>query len=170
MPMGWLAQFGTPMNVELKPHETDAPPGGPGVTTEHNKDAGDSLLQGVSAVTLATHDMARAVAFYQALGFVLCYGGADADFTSLCAGQSYLNLIAQPAGRSWSWWGRIVFRVWDVDALYQQALAAGLRPDSVPRDAPWGERFFHLTDLDGHELSFATPLAGARTDAVGDTS
>jgi uncharacterized glyoxalase superfamily protein PhnB len=28
----------------------------------------------------------------------------------------------------------------------------------VPRDAEWGERFFHLTDPDGHELSFAWPL------------
>jgi hypothetical protein len=24
-----------------------------------------------------------------------------------------------------------------------------------PQDAPWGERFFHVTDPDGHELSFA---------------
>jgi hypothetical protein len=26
------------------------------------------------------------------------------------------------------------------------------------RDAEWGERFFHLVDPDGHELSFARPL------------
>jgi hypothetical protein len=32
------------------------------------------------------------------------------------------------------------------------------RPDTAPRDAEWGERFFHLTDPDGHELSFASPL------------
>jgi hypothetical protein len=32
------------------------------------------------------------------------------------------------------------------------------RPDTAPRDAEWGERFFHLTDPDGHELSFAWPL------------
>jgi uncharacterized glyoxalase superfamily protein PhnB len=24
-----------------------------------------------------------------------------------------------------------------------------------PTDAPWGERYFHLRDPDGHELSFA---------------
>ncbi len=29
---------------------------------------------------------------------------------------------------------------------------------SVIRDAEWGERFFHLTDPDGNELSFAWPL------------
>jgi uncharacterized glyoxalase superfamily protein PhnB len=29
-----------------------------------------------------------------------------------------------------------------------------------PADAPWGERYFHVRDPDGHELSFARPLAG----------
>jgi hypothetical protein len=28
-----------------------------------------------------------------------------------------------------------------------------------PRDAEWGERYFHLHDPDGHELSFAQPVA-----------
>ena len=46
----------------------------------------------------------------------------------------------------------------DVDALYDRALAAGYLPATVPRDAEWGERFFHLIDPDGHELSFARPL------------
>jgi catechol 2,3-dioxygenase-like lactoylglutathione lyase family enzyme len=73
-------------------------------------------------------------------------------------GTSYLNLIAQPAGRRWSWWGRVIFYVADVDALYDRALAAGYQPATAPRDAEWGERFFHLTDPDGHELSFARPL------------
>ena len=27
-----------------------------------------------------------------------------------------------------------------------------------PRDAAWGERYFHLHDPDGHELSFAQPI------------
>ena len=73
-------------------------------------------------------------------------------------GSSYLNLIAQPAERRWSWWGRVIFYVADVDALYDRALVAGFQPATVPRDAKWGERFFHLIDPDGHELSFAQPL------------
>ena len=59
------------------------------------------------------------------------------------------------------WWGRVIFHVTDVDALYQRALAHGLQPESAPCDAPWGERFFHLSAPDGHELSFARPLGGA---------
>ena len=118
------------------------------------------MIEGISAITLATHDMARAVAFYRALGFVLRYGGEDAAFTSFHAGPGYLNLTAQPADWQWSWWGRAIFSVDDVDATHARALAAGLRPHAPPRDAEWGERYFHLTDPDGHELSFARLLAG----------
>jgi catechol 2,3-dioxygenase-like lactoylglutathione lyase family enzyme len=116
------------------------------------------MIESISAVTLATHDMGRAVRFYRTLGFELLYGGEDAQFTSLRAGTGYLNLIAQPAERRWSWWGRVIFYDSDVDALHARAIAAGYRPDSEPRDAQWGERFFHITDTDGHELSFAWPL------------
>jgi catechol-2,3-dioxygenase len=30
-----------------------------------------------------------------------------------------------------------------------------------PRNASWGERYFHMLDPDGHELSFARPLRPA---------
>ncbi len=115
-------------------------------------------IEAISAVTLATHDMARAVRFYRALGFALHYGGEDASFTSFDVGSGFLNLIVQPEDRRWSWWGRVIFVVADVDALYARAVSFGLRPAAPPRDAEWGERYFHLTDPDGHELSFARPL------------
>lgn len=116
-------------------------------------------IESISAVTLATRDMARAVAFYRALGFDLRYGGETADFTSFHAGTGYLNLIASEPERRWMGWGRVIFYADDVDALYRQALAARLHPEFPPRDAAWGERYFHITDPDGHELSFARPLA-----------
>jgi uncharacterized glyoxalase superfamily protein PhnB len=46
----------------------------------------------------------------------------------------------------------------DVDALYRKLMAAGIKPSFAPRDAPWNERYFHVSDPDGHELSFARPL------------
>jgi catechol-2,3-dioxygenase len=90
------------------------------------------MIEGISAITLGTHDMQRAVQFYRSLGFDITYGGEVSSFTSFRAGTGYLNLIAQPDQRRWSWW-----------------------------DAEWGERYFHLTDPDGHELSFARPLRPA---------
>ena len=116
------------------------------------------MIEGISAVTLGTHEMPRAVRFYRALGFEVLRGNEQSSFTSFRAGMSYLNLVAQPAGRRWAWWGRVIFYVADVDALYERALAAGCQPTTAPRDAEWGERFFHLIDPDGHELSFARPL------------
>ena len=113
---------------------------------------------GISAITLATHDMARAVRFYRALGFQLHYGGETEGFTSFALGRGHLNLIAADPGQTWAWWGRVILYVRDVDAFHRRAVAHGLRPDASPADAPWGERFFHLTDPDGHELSFAEPL------------
>ena len=45
----------------------------------------------------------------------------------------------------------------DVDAIHRRVCELGLSPPA-PADAPWGERFFHVSDPDGHELSFAKPL------------
>jgi catechol 2,3-dioxygenase-like lactoylglutathione lyase family enzyme len=123
-----------------------------------------SPIEAISAVTLATHDMSRAVQFYRALGFELRYGGESADFSSFHAGAGYLNLILQPQARRWSWWGRVIFHVRDVDALYRRALAAGLSPSTSPADAAWGERYFHITDPDGHEISFARLLKPREPD------
>ena len=116
-------------------------------------------IESLSAITLATHDMARSVRFYQALGFELNYGGEDEAFTSFSVGTSYLNVCACDPNSELSWWGRVIFHVSDVDAVYERATERGLRPQFAPRDATWGERYFHITDPDGHELSFARPLS-----------
>jgi catechol 2,3-dioxygenase-like lactoylglutathione lyase family enzyme len=118
----------------------------------------ESPIRSISAVTLATHDMVRAVGFYTALGFRMRYGGGTAEFTSFHAGDGYLNLIPAEPGTTWSWWGRVILHVDDVDAMYRRAIEAGLTPSFVPCDAEWGERYFHITDPDGHELSFARLL------------
>lgn len=117
-----------------------------------------SPIEHLSAITLGTRDMARAVPFYESLGFEMEYGGGEADFTSFRVGSSRLNLIADERAEHIRWWGRVIFWVSDVDALYEKALSLGLEPEAPPADATWGERYFHLVDPDGHELSFAAPL------------
>ena len=120
-------------------------------------DAAPAVLS-ISAITLGTHDMSRSVRFYRALGFQIRYGGEESSFTSFSFGSNYLNLVLQPPERQWSWWGRVIFYVEDVDAFYVHAIGKGLKSDTEPRDAEWGERYFHITDPDGHELSFARPI------------
>src|ERR1700693_2643667 len=99
------------------------------------------MITSISAVTLATHDTARALRFYRIVGFPVIHGGEKAGFTSLRVGEAnFLNLIVQPAGRQWSWWGRLIFYESDIDALHAKLAAAGYAPDTAPRDAEWGER------------------------------
>jgi catechol 2,3-dioxygenase-like lactoylglutathione lyase family enzyme len=120
--------------------------------------SGEPRVVSLSAVTLATRDMAHAVHFYEALGFPCKYGGPSEGFTSFEFGNTFLNLIADPRGPA-GWWGRVIVHVSDVDAMYSRALAAGITPEFAPQDAPWGERYFHVFDPDGHEISFAKPFA-----------
>jgi catechol 2,3-dioxygenase-like lactoylglutathione lyase family enzyme len=103
--------------------------------------------------------MARSVSFYRSLGFDLVAGGEDAGFTTFGVGTGFLNLQldAEHAPLP-AIWGRIIFHVDDVDALHARAVGAGLTPVTRPTDAPWGERYFHTRDPDGHELSFARPI------------
>lgn len=103
-------------------------------------------------------DMARSHAFYTSIGFGVRYGGPEAGFTSLQAGEQYLNLMLADDPARHDGWGRVILYVDDVDAAYRTALEAGHSPESEPQDASWGERYFHLDDPDGHQLSFARPL------------
>jgi catechol 2,3-dioxygenase-like lactoylglutathione lyase family enzyme len=125
-------------------------------------------IEGLSAVTLATRDMRRSVDFYCALGFEIRHGDAQAAFTTLACGPSFLNIIAETHGPV-NWWGRLIIHVSDVDAMYRKARDAGLLPSRVPSDAPWGERYFHISDPDGHELSFAR-LLSANESGTGSTT
>jgi catechol 2,3-dioxygenase-like lactoylglutathione lyase family enzyme len=100
--------------------------------------------------------MARSVEFYEKLGFELCYGGNSAGFSSMRAGEAFVNLIASSEYQH-QWWGRAIFRVAGVDIHYRLLKKQGLEPQ-LPKNGSWGERFFHITDPDGHELSFAEPL------------
>ena len=126
--------------------------------TDAGNAAAKAHVASLSAVTLATRDMARAVRFYEALGFPCKYGGPAEAFTSFEFGGTFLNLIADPRGPA-GWWGRVIVYVSDVDGMYRKALAAGITPQFEPLDAPWGERYFHVVDPDGHEISFAKPIA-----------
>ncbi len=120
-------------------------------------------IETISAITLAVTDMARSFAFYESLGFRLRYGGPDAGFTSFELDDRYVNL--QPAGTPPTpGWGRVIFHVEDVDAIHARAIELGYEPEMSPRDASFGERFFHLRDPDGHELSFARLLSKIRAE------
>ena len=113
-------------------------------------------IKQISAITLAVRDMNKAIEFYKKLGLDISYGGEKSFFTTLRAGESALNLILVPERHN-DWWGRVILRVDRVDEVYKRLRKAGLHPEE-PRNATWGERFFHIWDPDGHEISFAELL------------
>ena len=115
-------------------------------------------IEKISAVTLKVASMRNSVRFYRdVLGMEIVYGGEDAFFSSLRAKDAEHPILNLEQGHSVAGWGRMIFYVADVDAFWEYLRGKGLNPES-PRDASWGERYFHMPDPDGHELSFARPI------------
>ncbi len=115
-------------------------------------------IEKISAITFRVLNMQASVQFYRnVLGMELVYGGEQASFSSLRANDSESAILNLEQGDTVPRWGRLIFHVTDVDALWTHLKERGFHPE-IPRDASWGERYFHMLDPDGHELSFAQPL------------
>ncbi len=119
----------------------------------------------ISAITLFTRDMKKSNSFYSIIpGFELTYGGPDSDFTTYRVAKDpemYLNL--EKSEINTCDFGRIIFLTDDVDKLYHHLknkdIIANLGIfETEPADAVWGERFFHMRDPDGYQISFAAKL------------
>ena len=115
-------------------------------------------VERISAITIKVGDMARSVHFYsRLLGLKVLYGGESAYFSSLQTLGTKDTILNLEKGHVSPAWGRIIFHVEDVDRFWAQMTEKELGP-AKPRDAAWGERYFHLLDPDSHELSFAQPI------------
>ena len=115
-------------------------------------------IEKISAITFRVLNMKASVQFYRnVLGMELLYGGEQASFSSLRANDSESAILNLERGDSVSRLGRLILHVTDVDAFWTHLKEKGFDPE-IPRDASWGERYFHMLDPDGHELSFAKPL------------
>ena len=117
--------------------------------------------ESISAITLVTADMAASVAFYGVLGSEVVFGGVEASFTTLKLNdEQFLNLQFDatwvPPERVW---GRFILWVDNVDSVYDAFVAAGFAPLMAPSHAVWEERYFHILDPAGHEISIARQIS-----------
>jgi catechol 2,3-dioxygenase-like lactoylglutathione lyase family enzyme len=133
----------------------------------------------ISAVTLIIKNMERSCNFYSQIpGFKLVYGGSSDDtFTTYEIGEigeyatkmylnlelSILNSNNHNAHNTRRHFGRIIFHTEDVDELYSffknnEGISNTITFENEPTDAPWGERYFHIRESDGYQLSFAKPI------------
>ena len=113
-------------------------------------------VESLSAITLATRDMEASLAFYAVLGFEKVWDGGR-GFVVLRSGSAWLNLYVSPDADVGGW-GRFILYVDDVDGTWRSLVDAGHEPEMAPSDAPWGERYFHVLDPTGHEVSIARRL------------
>lgn len=120
----------------------------------------------ISAITLLVQNMQSSCNFYSRIpGFRIVCGGSSDNFTTYEAGDEskiYLNLELVKDYRQTDF-GRIIFHTDDVDKLYSYLkndahISKLVYFETEPVNASWGERFFHMRDPDGYQLSFATPI------------
>lgn len=123
-------------------------------------------IESISAVTLFTPDIAASIGFYRSLGFEKLYGGEGEPLTSFRVGTGFLNLIHTVEWDRTKSWGRTIIYVSDVDAMFKRCIDNGWTPSTEPTDAAWGERYFHISDPAGHEISFARPISSDRPNAI----
>jgi hypothetical protein len=116
--------------------------------------------------------MEKSSNFYSQIpGFKLVYGGSSKDtFTTFEIGEEVprmcLNLELVTNSNSEhgrKHFGRIIFHTEAVDKLYSYLksnhnISNLIRFENKPRDGPWGERYFHIREPDGYQLSFAMPI------------
>ena len=115
-------------------------------------------LEKISAITITVREMRASVRFYKnILGLELLHGGQNASFSSFRTNDDRDTILNLEQGIPVTGWGRIIFYVSDVDTFWAHMKEEGFNPDR-PRDAQWGERYFHMHDPDGHELSLAQRL------------
>lgn len=132
----------------------------------------------ISAVTLSVRNMDKSCKFYSRIpGFKIVYGGTNGNyFTTFRIGEdttakAFLNLELRrssndatiPQLNNRRDFGRMIFYTEDVDELYSHlksdaSISELATFENEPMDASWGERFFHLCDPDGYQLSFAMPI------------
>src|SRR5438552_3727183 len=116
------------------------------------------MVEKISALTFRVSNMKVSVQFYRdVLGMELLYGGETAGFSSLRAKYPESAILNLEEGNTVTQWGRLIFYVADVDEVWRHLKERGFDPPQ-PQNASWGERYFHILDPDGHELSFACRL------------
>ncbi len=92
-------------------------------------------VERISAVTLRVANMSESVGFYRdVLGMELLHGGENASFSSLRAKDTQSAILNLEQGDRVTRWGRLIFYVTDVDALWNLLKARGFDPE-IPRDA-----------------------------------
>lgn len=121
--------------------------------------------QRVSLITLGVADVARAAAFYEALGWQRAGESLDEIAFFQLAGQALAlyprEMMAEDLGRSLGDGPGALALAQNlrdragVDRLFAEAVSAGATPLRMPHETPWGGYVAYVADPDGHAWEFA---------------
>jgi uncharacterized glyoxalase superfamily protein PhnB len=124
-------------------------------------------FRGTTSVSLTVKDLEKSAAWYRdVVGF-----GVDRAverdgrlvLVTLKAGDVRINLNQDDGAKGWDRVKAVGFSIsiWttdDIDGIAKRIKASGGQLDSEPVDAPWGARYFILTDPDGFKLAVLKSL------------
>jgi len=114
----------------------------------------------IGHVSLRVSDVARAAAFYEALGLRPVMKSPGLAICELRGGTHLMLFRARGTPRK----GPVRsfdFMVDDVEAFRAHLAAAGLEPADLRDDARGGHRYFEVSDPDGHALTvFSSHTSG----------
>jgi uncharacterized glyoxalase superfamily protein PhnB len=122
---------------------------------------------GTTNLSLTVKDLPKSVAWYHGVVGFGIERAVERDgtpvFVVLKAGDVRVSLNQDDGKKGWERIKGLGFSisVWtndDVDAIARDIKGNGGRLDSEPVDAPWGARYFRLTDPDGFHLAIMKRL------------
>jgi uncharacterized glyoxalase superfamily protein PhnB len=123
----------------------------------------------IAAVAVSATDLARAVSFYELLGFEFppLEGGtqhieAEGDVRLMIDDAALLTELHGETPRPGNTAGFAVLFATpaEVDAAASRVAAAGHAPVTEPYDAPWGQRYATVADPDGYRVDLFALLPG----------
>ena len=124
-------------------------------------------FRGATAVSITVKDIHKSTAWYRdVVGFGVeraLEREGQLVLVWLKAGEVRLSLNQDDGAKGWDRIKGLGFsiNIWtteNIDAIANGIKAGGGTLDSEPVDAPWGARFFRLTDPDGFKLAVLKSL------------
>ncbi|WP_417274281.1 VOC family protein [Celeribacter halophilus] len=124
----------------------------------------------LDAVAVTATDMARAIEFYEILGFDFAGGFLSEDHVEPVRGPGEPRLMIDsaesmerltgegPRPPNHSAFALLCDRPAEVDALAAKIAEAGFRVATRPWDAFWGQRYATVVDPDGYRVDLFAPL------------
>jgi uncharacterized glyoxalase superfamily protein PhnB len=124
-------------------------------------------FRGTTSVSITVKDIYKSADWYQrVVGFGVertAEREGRLSLVALKAGDARLSLNQDNGAKGWDRIKGLGFsiNIWttdDIDAIANRIKASGGTLDSEPVDAPWGARYFRLTDPDGFKLAILKRL------------